>query len=457
MTNHHNEPKLRFDAIEMILKHTNEWYVLVDDKSHIIGMSEAYKNFVGIEDPQGRHVTEVIENTRMHLVVKTGIPERNMVQLIRGNKMIASRIPIIEEGVVIGAIGKATFKDIDDLFVLYNQVKKNHKKISVYVELGNSPQNAKFTFDDISGTSKATLALKSLARKSAKSDSNVLIVGPSGTGKELYAHAIHHASHRSSGPMIMVNCAAIPSELLESELFGYAKGAFTGANKGGKKGRFELADNGTLFLDEIGDMPLAMQAKLLRVLQSKEVDPVGGDCPIPINVRIIAATNQPIETLVEEGRFRSDLYYRLNVMRLDLLPLKDRSDEIMTIAEELLHLLSKRMGLEVKGFEPSAARALCLYPWPGNIRELENVLERALNLLEEGLWVTLESLPKHIRDMAGKHLDPEAFNLNQKEEDLEKDFIQKALQETYGNKKRAAELLGISRASFYHKLKKYQL
>ncbi|MCK8058667.1 MULTISPECIES: sigma-54-dependent Fis family transcriptional regulator [unclassified Fusibacter] len=452
---HHSEcMDVRFDALDMMLNHTNEWYVIVDAVGTIIAISQAYKEFIGAENPEGRFVGDVIENTRMHLVLETGVPEYDQVQVIRGNKMIASRVPLIVDGKVRGAIGKATFKDIDDLYTLYNRVKKNHKEISVYVELGKGVNRPKYTFEHISGAGCTTKCTKELAKKAAKSESNVLIVGPSGTGKELYAHAIHGASHRSKGPMVMVNCAAIPENLLESELFGYVKGAFTGASQSGKKGRFELAHRGTLFLDEIGDMPLDMQAKLLRVIQSKEVDPVGGEVPIEVDVRIIAATNRNVEQLVQRGKFREDLYYRLNVMRIDLAPLKKRKEEIPQIAKDVLMKLSQQMDVVVHGFTPDALSALMDYDWPGNIRELENVLERAINLMEEDLYIDACALPEHMENRAEKK-DVQNLKLESMTDITEKEFIKRALIRTKGNKKQAAMELGISRAGFYNKLKKH--
>lgn len=453
-----------YDALDTIMNNVNEWIVIVDQNGIITTMSRSYKEFLQDPSPEGKHVTDVIENTRMHQVIETGIPEMDDVHLIRGNKMIVSRIPILQNGVVVGAVGKSIFKDIDDFYTLFNKISKLQKKVHTHSEESFQDSTAKYSFENIIGESTVTQAAVKMAQKASQTDSNVLIIGESGTGKELFAHAVHSASPRSSKPFVTINCAAIPSELLESELFGYEHGAFSGARKQGKKGKFELAHTGTIFLDEIGDMPLEMQAKLLRVLQEKELDRVGGDAPVKIDVRVIAATNYDVEAQVREGKFRGDLYYRLNVMRLNLAPLRERSEEIPDIANEILRKLTRRMDLIVYGFTPEAIEALRNYSWPGNVRELENILERALNLLEDDLYIKLSLLPEYI--LAETPSKPEPFtislsaedaNLHTATEGVEKDLILKALKETGGNKKKAAALLGISRAGLYKKLESYSI
>lgn len=452
------EDAFYYDALDAIMNHINEWIVIVDQNGIITTMSQSYKAFLNEPNPEGKHVTEVIENTQMHKVIESGVAELGEVQMVKGNLMIASRMPILQNGKVVGAMGKAIFKDMDDFYTLFNKVTKMQKKATTFTEFMAAGTNTRYSFSDISGNSLKTKQAVDLAKKASRTDSNVLLVGPSGTGKEIFAHAIHQASARRAGPFIMINCAAIPSELLESELFGYDQGAFTGANQKGRKGRFEMAHHGTIFLDEIGDMPLDMQAKLLRVLQSKEVDRVGGDAPIPIDVRVIAATNRDVETLVEQERFRKDLYYRLNVMRINLAPLKDRKEEIPDIASDILLKLTNRMGLIVHGFTEGALKALSAYDWPGNIRELENVLERALNLLEDDLYIKEALLPESVvgvltQPAAKGHAGP----LQQETAALEMEWIQRAIKEAGGNKKKAAERLGISRAGLYKKLNHYSL
>ncbi len=453
-----------YDALDTIMNNVNDWIVIVDQNGIITTMSRSYKEFLQDPAPEGKHVTDVIENTRMHQVIETGIPEMDDVHLIRGNKMIVSRIPIIQNGVVVGAVGKSIFKDIDDFYTLFNKISKLQKKVLSTPDTSTLEATAKYSFENIIGSSPSTISAIKMAQKAAQTDSSVLIIGESGTGKELFAHSVHNASPRSSKPFVTINCAAIPSELLESELFGYENGAFSGARRQGKKGKFELAHTGTIFLDEIGDMPLEMQAKLLRVLQEKELDRVGGDVPVKIDVRVIAATNYDIEEQVRQGKFRRDLYYRLNVMRLNLAPLRDRRDEISDIANEILRKLTHRMDLIVYGFTPDALSALEKYTWPGNVRELENILERALNLLEDDLYIKISLLPDYILaetpsipEIPAVRLYTEDAGLHAATESVERELILNALKETGGNKKKAAALLGISRAGLYKKLQGYSI
>lgn len=457
-----------FDALDTIMNTINDWIVIVDRNGIITTMSRSYKEFLQDPAPEGKHVTEVIENTRMHRVIETGIPETDDMQLIRGNRMIASRIPILQNGVVVGAVGKAVFKDIDEFYTLFNKISLLQKKVQTGPDGAPGAQTAKYGFDDIIGDSPATREAVRMAERAARTDSSVLITGESGTGKELFAHAIHNASPRRAKPFVTLNCAAIPAELLESELFGYEQGAFTGASRQGKKGRFELAHRGTIFLDEIGDMPPDMQAKLLRVLQERELDRVGGGAPVPIDVRVIAATNTDLETRVKQGQFRQDLYYRLNVIRLTLTPLRERPQEIPAIAAEILRKLTRRMDLIVYDFTPEALQALKTYPWPGNVRELENVLERALNLLEDDLYIKTALLPEVLlKGAPAPSPDPAQAPaaappapdtaLKAHTGHLEREMILEALKNTGGNKKKAAALLGISRAGLYKKLEHYGL
>jgi transcriptional regulator with PAS, ATPase and Fis domain len=328
---------------------------------------------------------------------------------------------------------------------------------------------SKHHFNDLIGNSPSFLAAKKLAQRISGSDSSVLLIGESGTGKELFAHSIHNDSNRSSLPFVAINCASIPEHLLESELFGYEEGAFTGAKKGGKKGQFEIANNGTLFLDEIGDMPLSMQSKLLRVLQEKEIQRIGGQKSIPVNVRIIAATHRDLEKMVEEGKFRQDLYYRLNVIKIDIPPLRKRKDDIELISMSLLKKLEGRFYRKGIELSPEVMEKLMQHSWPGNIRELENVLERCINVLD-GKTIESEHLPLYLKDQEGKgqgskktmvhNPDLPSFPVQPLKETLaavEKQAIENALGLTNGNKLEAAKLLAISKTNFYEKCKMYHL
>ena len=282
------------------------WIVVVDRQGVIRMINNRYCHFLGVEQQEavGKHVTEIIENTRMHIVAQNGRREIGDIQQIKGNKMIADRIPIYQNGELIGAVGTVIFKDVVELDAYVKRVGHMEKELDFYKKELKKALGTDITFDHIIGTSQELQRAVNLAKRVASTKSNVLLLGESGTGKGLFASAIHNASPRSEYPLIKVNCAAIPSELLESELFGYESGAFTGAKKGGKPGKFELAHKSSIFLDEIGDLPLNMQAKLLKVLQEKEIERVGGIKSQKVDMRIIAATNRNLEEMVKEKTFR---------------------------------------------------------------------------------------------------------------------------------------------------------
>lgn len=323
------------------------------------------------------------------------------------------------------------------------------------------PNAARYTFADLAGKSSAFAELIYQSTKAARSNSTILITGESGTGKEVLAHAIHHASPRRNGPFIAVNCAALPEHLLESEFFGYEKGAFTGADRR-KIGLFELARNGTIFLDEIGEMSLSLQAKLLRVLQDKAFYRLGGSSPIHADVRVIAATNAHLKALVADQKFRGDLYYRLNVVRLHLPPLRERLDDLPELVEAILRRLAAKMDREPPQITPEAMNVLSTHQWPGNVRELENVLERALNFLLPGeghigsklITFPDEESPRGRRETAVPPLGIRLPTL----QDMERTLIQLAL-ECYGKsgqgKRQAAQTLGISLTTLYDRIKRY--
>jgi PAS domain S-box-containing protein len=452
------EVKSLKSTLESALESFFENIVIVDKKGYIKMMNRSYGEYLGVDHREvvGKHVTEVIDNTRMHIVAATGKAEIAEIQRIRDKDSVVTRIPIIKDGEVIGAVGKSLFKDPKDLKIMARQINTLQHQLEYYKEELRKVQGGKFTFDSIIGKSEKMEWLKTVAMRAAKGNSTVLILGESGTGKELFAHAIHNASGRVHGPMIKINCAAVPENLLESELFGYDDGAFTGARRGGKPGKFELANSGTIFLDEIGDMTLAMQAKLLRVLQEREIERVGGTKPLKVDVRVIAATNRDLEAMIERGEFRQDLYYRLNIISLQIPPLRERRDDIPLLCTTLLKKINNQTPHWVEGVAPEAMDYLMEYAWPGNVRELENILERAVNLMDEEPLIMPEHLPPALKkqhkikesDEAGKHL---AGIMG----DTEKQAIYRALEAAGGNKSRAAQLLGIHRSGFYQKLKKY--
>jgi DNA-binding NtrC family response regulator len=307
--------------------------------------------------------------------------------------------------------------------------------------------------EGIIGESGAMQEVLSLVRRAAPSDATVLIRGESGTGKELIARALHHASPRARGPLVKVNCAALPESLLESELFGHEKGAFTGAIAA-RKGRFELADGGTLFLDEIGDLPLHLQVKLLRVLQEREFERVGASHPTAVDVRLVTATHRPLEALVREGRFRDDLYYRINVVTIALPPLRERREDLPLLIDHFLRTFAARNGKTVGGLTREAREALLRYDYPGNVRELENLIERAVVLTRDD-GIGLGDLPLTLQDPAPGPERP--AGLTAAVEGLERRMIHAALDRADGVQTRAAELLGVSERVLRYKLRKYGL
>ncbi len=306
------------------------------------------------------------------------------------------------------------------------------------------------------GESRAMMKVYDLVHRVSRTDSSVLLTGESGTGKELVARALHSESARADMPFIAINCAAVPANLLESELFGHVRGAFTDA-KTSRKGLFERANKGTVLLDEIGEMPMEMQPKLLRVLQERRVRPVGGSVEIPFDTRILAATNRDLETDVEEGRFREDLYYRLNVVEIHVPPLRARGHDILLLAQHFLGEISERMGKPVQGISSDAAKKLLDYDWPGNVRELENAIERAVTLTQFD-QLTVNDLPERVSKHEGTRISPVDVDAGQvlTLQELEKRYIERVLKAVGDNKTRAAKLLGLDRRTLYRKLERYE-
>ncbi len=313
---------------------------------------------------------------------------------------------------------------------------------------------ARLTFDSIIGQTPAFLNTVGMAKAAAGSDSTILLLGESGTGKDIFAQAIHNASGRSRGPFVAINCGAIPRELIASELFGYTEGAFTGAKRGGSPGKFELADGGTLFLDEIGEMPVELQIMLLRVLEQKTVIRIGGTEVIPVNVRIIAATNKDLSKEVVRGTFRQDLYYRLNVVSIRLAPLRERKEDIIPLARHFIGHLSAKLGKEPLKLEGKVTSLLQSYGWPGNVRELQNVVERALHLAK-GNNFSEDLLPEEIRK--GGAAPGSGLAGVKPVDEYERETISRLLQEYNGNISRVAVALGVARTTLYRKISKYNI
>ncbi|MEH7275313.1 sigma-54 interaction domain-containing protein [Neobacillus vireti] len=457
--------------IEEIVNLAGERIVVVDREGIILYINAAYCEFLGttVEKAIRRPVQDVIENSRMHIVAQTGKEELASLQPINGSEMIANRYPLIINGELVGAVGTVMFRNPEDWLLYKNKIQHLVEELNYYKTKAERNSKSKYYFSHLIGDSPSFTAVKKLAERVSSSQSAVLLLGESGTGKELFASAIHNNSTRASFPFVPINCASIPEHLLESELFGYDEGAFTGAKKGGKKGHFQLANRGTIFLDEIGDMPLAMQSKLLRVLQEREILPVGGQKPIAVDVRIIAATHRNLEKMVEEGTFRQDLYYRLNVIKIDIPPLRNRDGDVELIAINLLEKLGRKFYRKGIKLSPEVVERLNQHKWQGNIRELENVLERCINVLD-GNIIELVHLPLYLRDdeiidIPKKQNGPETVHdaalpvqpLKATLAEVEKQAILNALTAANGNKQEAAKLLEIGKTSFYEKCKIYDI
>jgi len=452
----HLHEKIRF--YEAILDNIYNGVMITDPDGKVIFFSKTYGNFLGIDPKEaiGKHCTEVIENTRMDIVAKTGIPEIDHPHRIMGQDMVVQRIPIKIDGKVIAVYGQVMFKDVRDVHALARKLNVLESKVELYEKELESLRSSKYTINHIVGKGEGIAELKKLALKAARTNAPVLLMGESGTGKELFAHAIHYASDRRPYPFIRLNCAAIPKDLLEAELFGYEPGAFTGAGTKPKPGKFEIAHRGSIFLDEISDLPLEMQPKLLRVLEEKETERLGGTHLIKVDFRLIAATHENLEKCVEQGRFRKDRYYRLNVIPIQIPPLRERREDIPPIAEHLIQTLNRELGTNVTKISPDVLEAFLKYDWPGNVRELANILERIL-YSTDGDTIRIHHLPIFLQGINGGPTKFRSTLLKGLKEDIEKEALLHAIRMAKNNKNRAAKLLGIHRTALYRKMKKFEI
>lgn len=465
VTNHRKNHPMRteellqqLESYELIFNSIHNGTVVTDAEGYITHFNKPYGEFLGLdpEEQIGKHCTEVIENTRMHVVAKTGKPEINKSQRIKGQDMVVQRIPIKKNGNIVAVYGQCMFKDVKDVKRLAEKLSLLESRVELYEKELLSLRSTRYTIESILGVSNDIKILKKEAIRAATNNLPVLIIGESGTGKELFAQAIHHASDRRLYPFVRINCAAIPKDLLESELFGYEKGAFTGARSEGKPGKFEMAHHGSVFLDEIGDLPLEMQPKLLRVLEEKEFERVGGTSLVKADFRLIIATNQNLEDMLKDGRFRKDLYYRLNVIPLNIPPLRERREDIIPVACALLNQISQDASLQEIRIDPPAEKVLMQYDWPGNVRELSNILERVVSSLE-GNIIHLCDLPFYLYRGRRSATPPKRTSLKHLQSSAEIEAIRYALESTNYNKAHAANLLGIHRTLLYKKMRKHNL
>ena len=457
----------------------SEGMLLVDREARVVWINDQYRRFLPAlgfpreEDFVGHAVSDVVQNTQMHQVLRSGKPILIDLLSNRAGTFVVSRIPLRDEaGEVIGALGIVLFDqashNLQPLIAKFAQMQHDlheaqRQLADKKAASAHGSRQSRYTFASFVGTSPAAVEVKRQARRAAQSGSPVLLLGETGTGKELLAHAIHAASGRASGPFVSVNIAAVPDTLLEAEFFGVAPGAYTGAERKGRVGKFKLADGGTLFLDEIGDMPPGLQAKLLRALQEGEIEPLGSNQLVPFDARVVAATSRDLPALVASGQFREDLYYRLNVLPVRVPPLRERRGDIPALIEVLGEDMAHR-GSPPPELSASAVALLAAQQWRGNIRELRNVLEQAAlradsDRLDAGQMETLlrqSGLAQIQPALPPEPAPPDASALlrplAEQVAELEHRAIAAAMQTTGGNKLAAARLLGISRATLYERL-----
>ncbi len=442
--------KINREEIAAILETVHEGILGLDKQGYINHCNSAAEVLLQLPKDEiiKKHIGAFMPGAVALDVLKTGKGYTDNEEIYNTPKgkfhFIVTVKPIINLSQISGAV--ISFRDIEEAQKLvYNM----------------SQRTMKYTFDDIIGESGEIRKIKNQALLISRGSSTVLITGESGTGKEMFAKAIHYASSRSKGPFVTVNCGAIPENLLESELFGYEKGAFTGANEKGKLGKFELANGGTIFLDEIGDMPLHLQVKLLHVLQNMRFERVGGNRTVIVDLRVIAATNRELEEMIAEGKFREDLYYRLSVIPLNIPPLRSRKEDIILLMQHFLKKYNIFMNKSINDFTEEAAKIYCNYEWPGNVRELENAVEYGVNMTF-GDKIDMDAIPERLlkKDHAATAIIDNGLPLNEQLKLFEKELLLKKLKE-YGNTQNAklkiAEDLGVSRATLYRKLSELEI
>ena len=438
------------------LDHMCEGAIIVDRESRIVWISDKYAarlKLASAEEAAGKVVEDVIPNSLMREVVRTGEPMMLDIMQFGPDSFVVMRVPIKDErGRVIGGAGFMLFDRLKHLQPLVSKFQRLETELADTQKTLAEERRVKYTFSSFIGSSPAAMEVKRQARRAAQSDTTVLLLGETGTGKEVLAQAIHAASPRAHGPFIGVNVAAVPDTLLEAEFFGASPSAYTGADRRGRDGKFVLANGGTLFLDEVGDMPMAMQAKLLRVLQEKEVEPLGSNRVHKVDVRVVAASSVDLRQMVSMGRFRSDLYYRLSVLPIELPPLRDRIADMELLCDHILESIARSNGRPMRELTPTALAVLSAYAWPGNIRELRNILEQ-VTLNSDSPRLSAEEfslvLPRVTPMTRG---DRPTLKLADVVADAERNAIRSALAAADGKKILAAELLGISRATLYQKL-----
>jgi len=449
----HIEPEM----MDAFIDNPYECPIVVDREGIIRFITRHSAGLYGVkrEDALGKHITEVIRHTRLPEIIETGKAAIGEPFYVGGRQQIIARIPLRDRsGKLIGAMGKGIFHQASKVKDLYQSMEVLKDQLKYY---RNEVSTLK-GHSSLVGRSELIQEARKSAFQAATSDANVLITGESGTGKEVLSYYIHNNSERASGPLIRVNCAAIPHALFESELFGYEKGAFTGARSQGKPGKFELANGGTILLDEIGDMPLEMQAKLLRVIQEREIDRVGGTKPITLDFRLICATNKDIQEMIKKGMFRMDLYYRINIFHIHTPSLREIPEDISLIAFYMMSALKDEMLWCPTSIADDAIELLKRYQWPGNVRELRNILERTM-ISAKGEQISADDLPSRIRygSSTTEEVKTPVGSLRQVIADAERNAITETLRVAGGNKAKAAKMLGIHRTALYQKMRRHNI
>jgi transcriptional regulator with PAS, ATPase and Fis domain len=450
-----------YDLFQYLVTDPFEAMTVVDAQARVAFISPVHERFFGLErgEAVGRPVRDVIENTRLDRVVRSGKAEIGEVQRMGGAERVVNRIPIRRGDKVVGAFGRVMFKGPEQVENLSRRVNALESEVAFYRREASLLRSRSYGLESIIGESRAMRRVRADIVKVAPLEIPVLIRGESGTGKELVAHALHKLSPRRDGPLVAVNAAALPASLVEAELFGYAPGAFTGADKKGRKGKFEQASGGTIFLDEIGDMPLEVQVKLLRVLQDRLVERIGAEQPVEVDFRLVSATNRDLQAMVGEKTFRLDLFYRVSPIILQVPPLRERIEDIPLLVETFLTELSRRHALPAPSVTDDALNWLADQTWPGNVRQLRHEIERAFVFAEGGLitaaalaGLTDDGSPVPQPSRPRRSAPEAAATLRDVRDRTENDLIRAAMLRLKGNKKRVAEELGISRSYLYKKL-----
>ncbi|MCM3571186.1 sigma-54-dependent Fis family transcriptional regulator [Neobacillus mesonae] len=452
---------LSLEQCLLVLEHI-DGLIVVDKDARIIYINKKTADSINVDvqDVIKKHIKEVIPTTKIHHTVETRKPAIADSYFLENATLISTRYPIFQkDGEFFGVVEYDLFENYHLLNSFLKKINSLSNELDYFKSELRRLQRAKYTIQHIIGESSAAKRLREEVRQAASTNSTVLISGETGCGKELVAHAIHDLSSRQNSNFVRLNCAAIPSDLFESELFGYEDGAFTSAKKGGKEGKFQLANQGTLFLDEINQMPYSLQPKILRALQEKEIDRVGGKFSIPIDIRVISATNKDLRTLVKENKFREDLFYRLNVIHIRVPSLRERSEDIPLIAQSFINRLNPFLNRNVETISDEVLDMLVNYHWPGNIRELQNMIERAMNRISPQ---ERELKIEHFDYLTDKENSPSDFikNDNPLEEikrQAEREAIIHVLKVCKGNKTKAAELLKISRPLLYQKMRRLDI